>query len=552
MTVAIKEMTKETDPRMLLKEIKVWCRLQHPHVLPFLGASITASPPFIVSQYMPNGDIKKYLSKRPNINRVQLIHEIALGMLYIHGKNIVHGDLKCVNVLIDDALKARITDFGLSEIKSHATSSLAMESAEGLHVGGGTLRYMSPEALHGVIDKASDVYAFAMTVYEIFANVPPFLLVSDAAIFHLISEKHTRLTRPTDPPTINRGLTDAMWSLVWSTSEPLAADRPNFGDICKTTEYLADDRCRELKQGNVAGQEDNSDDIFDLLDMDMESSSIGAPEMEEGNTKEWGRGEATLRQNQIQNYATEVREGGAGSGWSRAPSLTKRLSLAEITAGDAPMILPIPLNDPRFNEIVNRFKISWRHPRKPIPTVRLLYKIVQTEKLMEDYNDYRQKVESEGNFTSRRAAMPAGNECRRWHGTRRVCNIGDDAKNLKLCEVKNCTLCSIIRKSFQITLTGAPPGWSSNQFGQCIYTSATSSKSDDYSFNLSRSPYKAMMLTTVVVGSVYKMPQDSTKLQGPPQGYHSVVCNKGGTLNYDELFVYHNDAIRPAWLVIYS
>ncbi|KAG9006208.1 hypothetical protein FRB94_000903 [Tulasnella sp. JGI-2019a] len=246
MTVAIKEMTKETDPRILLKEIKVWNRLHHPHVLPFLGASIAAVPPFIVSQYMPNGDIRQYLSKNPNANRVQLIHEIALGMLYIHGKNIVHGDLKRVNVLIDDALKARIADFGLSEIKYHATSSLSMPTPRGLHAGAGTLRYMSPEALHGVIDKASDVYAFAMTVYEIFTNVPPFLLVPDAAIFHIIGEKHTRLTRPTDPAMLNRGLTEGMWTLVLNTSEPLAADRPDFGIICKATERLADYWSREL------------------------------------------------------------------------------------------------------------------------------------------------------------------------------------------------------------------------------------------------------------------------------------------------------------------
>ncbi|KAG8989356.1 hypothetical protein FRB93_003655 [Tulasnella sp. JGI-2019a] len=116
---------------------------------------------------MSNGDVKKYLSVNPNVNRVQLIHEIALGILYIHGKNIVHGDLKSVNVLIDDALKARIADFGLSEIKHHATSSLAIQNSEAFNIGAGTLRYMAPEALRGDIDKASDVYAFAMTVYEV-------------------------------------------------------------------------------------------------------------------------------------------------------------------------------------------------------------------------------------------------------------------------------------------------------------------------------------------------------------------------------------------------
>ncbi|KAG9006205.1 hypothetical protein FRB94_000900 [Tulasnella sp. JGI-2019a] len=120
---------------------------------------------------MPNGDIKQYLTVNPNANRVQLIHEIALGMLYIHGKNVIHGDLKRVNILIDDALKARIADFGLSEIKQHATSSMVTRNSHIASSGAGTLRYMSPEALHGVIDKASDVYAFAMTIYEVQGDV---------------------------------------------------------------------------------------------------------------------------------------------------------------------------------------------------------------------------------------------------------------------------------------------------------------------------------------------------------------------------------------------
>ncbi|KAG9001957.1 hypothetical protein FRB93_011929 [Tulasnella sp. JGI-2019a] len=269
MIVAVKEMAPDTNPRMLLKEIKVWNRLHHPHVLPFLGASIAASPPFIVSQYMPNGDVRRYLTKNPNANRVQLVHEIALGMLYIHSKNIVHGDLKQVNILIDDAFKARISDFGLSEIKQYATTTLAVQSSRGpdmTHVSGvGTLRYMSPEAFQGVIDKGSDVYAFAMTVYEIFTNTPPFLLVPDGAIYHHIGEKHTRLTRPIDPTTLNRGLNDAMWSLIWNASQPLSAHRPDFSVICKTTERLADDRRDMLHQGMITGEEENSEDIIDLL-----------------------------------------------------------------------------------------------------------------------------------------------------------------------------------------------------------------------------------------------------------------------------------------------
>ncbi|KAG9033330.1 hypothetical protein FRB95_000337 [Tulasnella sp. JGI-2019a] len=287
---------------MLLKEIEVWSRLRHPHVLQFLGASVTASPPFIASQYMPNGDLKKYLTRNPNANRVQLIHEIALGMLYIHGKNIVHGDLKRVNVLIDDSLKARIADFGLSEIRHHATSSLAKQGSGGPLAGAGTLRYMSPEALQGYIDKASDVYAFAMTVYEIFTNFPPFFLLQDAVIPHFICEKKKRLTRPTDRATINRGLNDALWALVWNTSEPEVADRPDFNTICEVTQRLVDDRHRELKQGGVVPEAERPTDIFDLPVIDRDTTATGAIEKEERETEGWSLNGTELSWTKIQYH----------------------------------------------------------------------------------------------------------------------------------------------------------------------------------------------------------------------------------------------------------
>ncbi|KAG9022489.1 hypothetical protein FS842_006149 [Serendipita sp. 407] len=85
------------------------------------------------------------------------------------------------------------------------------------------------------------------------------------------------------------------------------------------------------------------------------------------------------------------------------------------------------------------------------------------------------------------------------------------------------------------------------------YTTATSSKSDSYSTNGSTSSYKAIIMTKVVVGRGYKMTQNAQTLTAPPTGFHSVLGEpvQGGKLNYDELVVYDNDAIRPAYLIVY-
>ncbi|KAG8842854.1 GTP-binding protein Rho1 [Tulasnella sp. 330] len=230
--VAVKEMTNITDTELLLKEIKVWKRLRHNHVLPFYGASLMASPPFLVSRYMKNGNITKYLTAiNPGANRVQLAHEIALGMLYIHERNIIHGDLKGVNVLIDDSGLACITDFGLSKIKLHATSTHTVAQiptpGDGSAHIAGTLRYMSPEAMTGTCNKACDVYSYAMTL--------------EFMLYFLIAKEQKRLDEPTDAEVVDRGLTSAMWSLIWNASDPVPALRYNFTSICNVTEGLVEE-----------------------------------------------------------------------------------------------------------------------------------------------------------------------------------------------------------------------------------------------------------------------------------------------------------------------
>jgi hypothetical protein len=140
----------------------------------------------------------------------------------------------------------------------------------------------------------------------------------------------------------------------------------------------------------------------------------------------------------------------------------------------------------------------------------------------------------------------AGNENRRWHGTRRACNLGDKG-HTQFCSSATCSLCSIIRNSFDLSLFGKKTGWGryvpsvirtspgSNQmitrrFGKGLYTSSTSSKSNDYSHNDCKSHLKAILLNKVVVGKGCKMLQDSTSLAAPPSGFDSVRTSLSSNL----------------------
>ncbi|KAI4518447.1 ADP-ribosylation [Schizophyllum commune Loenen D] len=213
-----------------------------------------------------------------------------------------------------------------------------------------------------------------------------------------------------------------------------------------------------------------------------------------------------------------------------------------------PNIVNIPRHHAAFASVADQFEQSWRHPHKRCPTVRRIYLIISSFDVVSRYEAYQQTVEAYGDFTA--VGRSPGNENRRWHGTRRECWIGEKDQT-RPCNSSTCSLCCIIRKSFDLRHFKGRTGW--GRFGRGIYTSSTSSKSDDYSLSTDRwSTTKAMILAKVVVGRGYRTRYDNTSLAAPPVGYDSVLGEVGAQLNYDEVVVYSNDAIRPAYLVLYD
>jgi len=217
-----------------------------------------------------------------------------------------------------------------------------------------------------------------------------------------------------------------------------------------------------------------------------------------------------------------------------------------IIEANAPMIVEVPEEHETFKSVASQFEKSWRH-QTSCPTVRAVYKVISTQQNLDKYEAYKDSVEARGQFLN--ANRTAGNENRRWHGTGRQCDLGDKGCTL-LCSSQSCSLCCIVRTSYDLNLFGKKTGW--GRFGSGIYTSSTSSKSNDYSKNTSSSKWKAVLLNKVVVGKGYKMLRDSPLMTAPPAGYDSVLAEVGGTLKYDELVVYNDDAVRPSYLVMYD
>ncbi|KAI0031965.1 kinase-like domain-containing protein, partial [Vararia minispora EC-137] len=189
--------------------------------------------PFLVMQYCSFGNICHYLKfHRPDANRVDLVYDIVAGMTYLHGpgRNIVHADLKGVNILIDDKCHALIADFGLS--RSSAMDVIRSRTALSTQRGGippGTLRWMAPECLRGEKPtKASDIYSLGITIWEArnsFFCIKSYVVHWEHLIFnHVVTEGN----RPPRPVLLHY---DPLWELVQKCWDALPSSRPSIREV---------------------------------------------------------------------------------------------------------------------------------------------------------------------------------------------------------------------------------------------------------------------------------------------------------------------------------
>ncbi|KAH9992440.1 ADP-ribosylation [Russula vinacea] len=222
------------------------------------------------------------------------------------------------------------------------------------------------------------------------------------------------------------------------------------------------------------------------------------------------------------------------------PEVSSWLSGMLHALSGAAVILEVPSGNEMHQQVVQQFTQQWKHPTQ-VPTVIKLWRIYADQTVLDRFSNYQRGVENS-------RGIPGGNTRRRFHGTVRECCLGDTSSENALCRLTTCNLCRIIQSSFQLAKAGQRTNF--GRFGAGIYTSATSSKANDYSFG-SASPNKAMLVNDVVMGKVVKLTRTDTSLGQPPHGFDAVIGEPGGDLNYDECVVYNNDAIRPSFLVIY-
>jgi serine/threonine protein kinase len=131
------------------REMDIWGRLSHPHIVPLRGYAIEDDgTPELISPWFEHGDVLSYLTKFPSADRKKLVCQVADGLSYLHAQTpspIVHGDLKGGNVLINRDGDGALCDFGLSKLLQDCPSMSRFTTS---NAGVGTLRWCAPGRSH--------------------------------------------------------------------------------------------------------------------------------------------------------------------------------------------------------------------------------------------------------------------------------------------------------------------------------------------------------------------------------------------------------------------
>jgi hypothetical protein len=159
-------------------------------VVQLLDVGRDADPPFYVMEYVSRGSLTRYLESvgpLPLDRAVATFEEIALGLMQVHAKGILHCDLKPSNILLDDELRPRLADFGQSRLIDDRSPALAL----------GTIFFMAPEQADpaAVPDARWDVYALGAVLYSMLEGRPPHHSEQAVADIRAEPDLPRRLTR---------------------------------------------------------------------------------------------------------------------------------------------------------------------------------------------------------------------------------------------------------------------------------------------------------------------------------------------------------------------
>ncbi|XP_042510260.1 probable receptor-like protein kinase At4g10390 [Macadamia integrifolia] len=164
------------------RELEVLLHVRHENIVKFLGYCDEKEEGILVFEYVSNGTLYEKLrdqGQKGSVlswkSRMSIAHQLAQAINYLHTNStfeIVNGDIKSSNVLLDENLNCKLCDFGSAKM---GFSSTNVPSSKISLMG--SIGYMDPHYLKtGIATKNNDVYSYGVIILELLTGLEPFCL----------------------------------------------------------------------------------------------------------------------------------------------------------------------------------------------------------------------------------------------------------------------------------------------------------------------------------------------------------------------------------------
>jgi len=250
--VAVKILHKQQFDAQTLaafrKEVYLMNKIYHPNICLFMGAVTIPGKLMIVTEIVPKGNMETLLHDEkinlPLYLRMRMARDAALGVLWLHESTptFIHRDLKTSNLLVDENMRVKICDFGLSTVKPQRHQMLKDQTT-----AKGTPLFMAPEVMmFREFNESSDVYSFGIVLWEILTRQEPF------SQFRALDEFRTAVCVRHERPIIPADALDSLHRLIEKCWDKEPARRPTFREIVAALDHIiveaaiSDRRGREL------------------------------------------------------------------------------------------------------------------------------------------------------------------------------------------------------------------------------------------------------------------------------------------------------------------
>ncbi|CAM6100849.1 unnamed protein product [Calypogeia fissa] len=169
--VKVRSLNSNQGTREFTAELELLRTIKHENLVPLVGFCTEYQQQILVYPYMSNGSLHdrlydKSVGRKPLdwLTRLNIVLGAARGLDFLHtggDRCIIHRDVKSSNILLDDSMKAKIADFGLSKVSPLEDESLVSTEVRG------TAEYLDPEYYQThKLTEMSDVYSFGIVLLE--------------------------------------------------------------------------------------------------------------------------------------------------------------------------------------------------------------------------------------------------------------------------------------------------------------------------------------------------------------------------------------------------